>query len=489
MKPINIYALTRVKQNTDLQRFERQMSARRRFLKIKKWELQGLEGLVLELQPYVNDVSELEFFYSFQIPKLGKEFDLLRVSDEWIVNVELKSEPVPDESIRRQLLQNKYYLSTLGKSLRFYTYISKTNRLVRLTNSENLVDANWNDLATDLMKQKNCFSGHIESLFREEDYIISPLVQPERFLNQEYFLTSQQKDIEKHIFKKLKQDPGSVQGFTGAPGTGKTLLLYDIAMRLSEKNKVAVFHCSSFREELHQLDQRLKRIDFFSGLSREEFPDLTGYSAILIDEAHYLSEQMAEGIMKYSREHSLPVICAYDLELIISKEEIRHNGMKTLEEMDGYEGYKLTNRIRMNAELSAFIHSIIQGNNRNHRQEYPNVRLFYANNEMEEKEFLKLLHKKEFVCITDSVTNMELPDQVSISDALSREFENVVMVMDHRFSYEQDGLHAQKYGAEEEPVRNLFHGLSRAKAKVALVVRENPDIFERLLLIVQGKGE
>ena len=33
----------------------------------------------------------LRFFYSFQIPRLGKEFDLLQIKDEQIVNIELKS--------------------------------------------------------------------------------------------------------------------------------------------------------------------------------------------------------------------------------------------------------------------------------------------------------------------------------------------------------------------------------------------------------------
>lgn len=38
----------------------------------------------------MEEVYKLRFFYSFQIPKLGKEFDLLQIKDDQIVNIELE---------------------------------------------------------------------------------------------------------------------------------------------------------------------------------------------------------------------------------------------------------------------------------------------------------------------------------------------------------------------------------------------------------------
>lgn len=53
--------------------------------------------------------------------------------------------------------------------------------------------------------------------------------------------TSQQNDIRYHIIKKIHAGGYSLQGFTGLPGTGKTLLLYDIAKGLTTKeNKVSL---------------------------------------------------------------------------------------------------------------------------------------------------------------------------------------------------------------------------------------------------------
>ena len=50
--------------------------------------------------------------------------------------MELKSGEVTDEAIRKQLLQNRYYLAPLGRTIRSYTYISSQDRLVRLTNHD-----------------------------------------------------------------------------------------------------------------------------------------------------------------------------------------------------------------------------------------------------------------------------------------------------------------------------------------------------------------
>ena len=90
MRSISIYALTR-NQNTDsLSKLERQLSGREYFLKIREWELQSMKALVRQLESHMTKVCSLRFFYSYQIPKLGKEFDLLQIKDDQIINIELK---------------------------------------------------------------------------------------------------------------------------------------------------------------------------------------------------------------------------------------------------------------------------------------------------------------------------------------------------------------------------------------------------------------
>ena len=126
MKAISIYALTRNQSMECVQKLERQLSGRDFFLRIKEWELESMKALTAELETcmevkqlelHMEEVYKLRLFYSFQIPKLGKEFDLLQIKDDQIVNIELKSGSVSDEAIRRQLIQNRYYLSVFGKPI------------------------------------------------------------------------------------------------------------------------------------------------------------------------------------------------------------------------------------------------------------------------------------------------------------------------------------------------------------------------------------
>ena len=499
MKPINIYALTRLSDPVRLSRLERQMSARKNHLKIKSWETEGLKRFSEKLCAVSEKTTELDYYYSFVMPKLGKEFDLLRISEDAIINIELKSGNVSDEAIRYQLQQNRYYLSTLSKTMYFYTYVSGTDRLVRLTGSGRLVAAEWEELCEQLLRQGTPYRGDIEDLFQEEKFLISPLTDPDRFLRQEYFLTFQQRDIKKQILKNVVAP--TIQGFTGFPGTGKTILLYDIAMQLSHRDCVCVFHLGSHTPELEQLDQRLKRIDFYY-CENGSIPQIQKkYHAILVDEGHRLNRSMLHTILKLRDQWQVPVIISYDREDLLALSERAECGADILEALPDFLHYRLTNHIRRSSELSAFIRCIIRtgeaGANRN--RSYPSVSVSYAGNLEETVRLLRICQNEGYTYIRNSaVSSTADADTLSemtteISDAACKEFAAVVMLLDDSFFYDAQGYLCQKNTAaahtaavSDDPVshsavRNLFHGLSRAKERIAIVVSENLPVFDTLL--------
>ncbi|MCR5739209.1 MAG: ATP-binding protein [Lachnospiraceae bacterium] len=496
MKPINIYALTRLNKPELLSRMEKQMSGRERPMKIRTWEIDGLRQFSDRLQGIMYDACFLMFYYSFTMQKLGKEFDLLRISDDCIVDIELKSRDVSDEVIRSQLMQNKYYISTLGKTMYFYTYISGPDKLVRLTNSGRLVESSFEELAILLERQGGCMNGDIEDLFKEDKYLISPITDPGHFLRQEYFLTFQQRDIKKQILGSI-QGGHMIQGFTGLPGTGKTILLYDIAMSMSHKNSVCVLHFGPHRKELMQLDERLKRIDFYYCV-KNGIPDIPKrYAAIFVDEGHGMGGEALSEILHYSREWDAPVVISYDNVDCISEKERSGLGAPVIEACEDFKGYKLTNKIRLNNELSTFLRKLFLASSV-YKREYPSVTVSFGKDRNECDNLIRFHEKEGYMFIWDKTLGIDYDEKETFpGEALTRiesgnvtgkEFEKVVMILDESFYYDEHGFLRNResdLGGNTVRIMNLFHGLSRAGKKIALVIEGNMELLERIYHILQ----
>lgn len=477
MKAISIYALTRNQNMECIQKLERQLSGRDFFLRIKEWELESMKALVKQLELHMEEVYKLRFFYSFQIPKLGKEFDLLQIKDDQIVNIELKSGSVSDEAIRRQLIQNRYYLSVFGKPILSYTYISSEDRLVRLTNHDHIVEGDWKQLCNALEKETPDYEGDIEKLFQAELYLISPLTEPERFLKKEYFLTSQQRDIERQILKRIRGEREGYFWFSGLPGTGKTLLLYDIAMKLSVRQRVCIIHCGEAGKEWKLLHERLRRTDFLADNQLRKTTDLGCYSSILVDEAHLLSLEKLSVLFAWS-EHR-PVIFSSDSEDVISPEELDRSIVERLENLPGLQKFHLTNRIRTNAELSTFIQNMMHLPEKRSPRWYPNIAVVYAGNGRESENLMNDFVRQGYQRRTTEGSGQ-------LDSQAVRDEEKIVVLLDEQYYYDEKGYLRFMCSSEKDfSVRRLFHLLNQAKESLALVVKENMEVYEVLLEILQ----
>lgn len=486
MKSLSIYTLTRNQSIEHISKLERQLSGRKFPLKIRTWEWGSMRALAAQLEMHMQEVYSLRFFYSFQIPRLGKEFDLLQIKDNYIVNIELKSGVVSDQAIRKQLIQNRYYLSVLGRPIQSYTYISSQNRLVRLTHHDHIVDAGWERLCEDLQKEGTNYEGNIEDLFRAELYLISPITDPVRFLKKEYFLTSQQRDIEKKILRDIYAKRSGCFWFSGIPGTGKTLLLYDIAMKLSVRHRICMVHCEENGEKWRILHERLQRIDFLADeqirieerKAGTQIP-LEKYRGILVDEAHLLSKDKIERLLELSKEQ--PVIFSSDSEDVISTEEMDKENIKKLENQTDIKVFRLTNRIRTNAELSTFIQNMMHLPPRMNSRGYPHIFVVYANDDVEAENLLSDYIKQGYQWIEIEESEMQ-EAQADLKIQAVRDMDKIVLLLDERYYYDEEGyLRAacfMKNGSSY--VRKIFHRLNHAKESIALVVKKNEKVYNTL---------
>ena len=462
MKSVSIYALTRKQNLSNLSRLERHLSERDRPLKVRAWEINSMRALVDQLEKYMPEVYRLRLFYSFQILRLGKEFDLLQVKENQIVNIELKSGAVSEDAIRRQLIQNRYYLSILGRPVRSYTYISSQNRLVRLTNHDHIVEAEWEQLCAELQEKSADFSGNLEDLFQAEWYLISPLTQPERFLKKEYFLTAQQKDIERQILKSIRIKRGGYYHFSGLPGTGKTLLLYDIAMKLSGRQMVCIIHCGASGQEWKRLHERLRRIVWVSDSQITAEMRLDEYETVLVDEAHLLDKETLENIVEAAGKR--PVIFTSDCEDQLSPEEVDQSVKLGIAKLPEIQTFRLTNRIRTNEEISSFVQNMMHIPDYKSGRRFPHVTVFYANDDQEAANLIQDAKKQGYQHLLES-------------EVAEKAYDSVAIILDGNYFYD-----SKKYlRSKKRTVRNLFHQLNSAKEKLMLIVKDNEPFYAMLL--------
>ena len=462
MKSVSIYALTRKQNLSNLSRLECHLSERDRPLKVRAWEINSMRALVDQLEKYMPEVYRLRLFYSFQILRLGKEFDLLQVKENQIVNIELKSGAVSEDAIRRQLIQNRYYLAILGRPVRSYTYISSQNRLVRLTNHDHIVEAEWEQLCAELQEKSADFSGDLEDLFQAEWYLISPLTQPERFLKKEYFLTAQQKDIERQILKSIRIKRGGYYHFSGLPGTGKTLLLYDIAMKLSGRQMVCMIHCGASGQEWKRLHERLRRIVWVSDSQITAEMRLDEYGTVLVDEAHLLDKETLENIVEAAGKR--PVIFTSDCEDQLSPEEVDQSVKLGIAKLPEIQTFRLTNRIRTNEEISSFVQNMMHIPDYKSGRRFPHVTVFYANDDQEAANLIQDAKKQGYQHLLES-------------EVAEKAYDSVAIILDGNYFYD-----SKKYlRSKKRTVRNLFHQLNSAKEKLMLIVKDNEPFYAMLL--------
>ncbi len=217
----------------------------------------------------------------------------------------MKSDDVDREKIKEQLKTNRYYLSYLQKDMVFYTYVAETGVLYQLKD-DNLIIGNYQDLINNIVECSNCYSEDIESLFKVSAYLVSPLNTPEKFLERKYFLTQQQKQIEKEIEKYIneKEEKYCFIGITGAPGTGKTLLLYDLAIKYSQFGKICFIHCGILCEGHNFLNQKLDDIDIIAAKKLKQDFDFSNYQYIFVDETQRIYEEQFELIVSSAKKNN-----------------------------------------------------------------------------------------------------------------------------------------------------------------------------------------
>ena len=271
------------------------------------------------------------------------------------------------------------------------------------------------------------------------------------------------------------------------------MLLYDLAMKLSVRQRVCMIHCGESGNDWRLLHKRLRRIEFLSAgqlsfqtvkqpitqnVCTEEPSDifLESYSAILVDEAHLLSMEQLKILEE--RKKQIPVIFSSDTEDMISPEELDREIPQRLAGLPDVQSFHLTNRIRTNAELSSFIQNMMDLSRRKGKNGYPNIEVVYANDDTEAACLMQGYARRGYLMDSDV-----------------RDVNRLAVVMDERYYYDEGSYLRTREICEDtyettcttmcrdrkSDVRILFHQLNQAKEKLAIVIKDNPEVYDTIL--------
>lgn len=478
---VNLYHLyTASKVNIrEYRAYEKILSNRNKISSLGDREKDSLYYLVEELLNANTLINVLnDFYYSYTIPHIGKEFDLLKIDSEKVLNIELKSENVGLDKIKAQLIRNYNYLKYLSKKLYLFTFVSDSKKFYKLNYEEELVESNINEVISVLTTFTDDIYPDIDKLFKASDYLVSPNANPMKFINEQYFLTSQQEYIKRKILEVINEK--NLIKITGEAGTGKTLLLFDIAKHLSETEEVLVINCNKPNKAHKIISHAFNNINIISledVLSNNDI--ISKYNYILLDEAQRMNKVLWD-IINNNLEKKY--IFSLDPKQVLTKEEIKANYSNLIDKLNPTK-YKLSNRIRINNSIKEFSYRLFDLNRNNSKIDLSFVKIHYASTDEELQTYIKLYKNYcTYIKIPNTEYKTELITTVDINEVVGKDYENVLMILDKNYFYTDGKLSSHNCKKNDYLyLKILYQGLSRTRENVVLIIYKNKNLFKELV--------
>jgi len=461
-------------------------------IKIKNDELKDLEILVNNLKQLSENANVFDkYFIGYTIPQISKEFDLLRIGEKSVVNIELKKEGSHDK-VKKQLLRNKYYLSFLKRKIYAFTFVSEGKKLYKTDDDGNLLESNMEELFQTLAFQEVKKIKEIDSHFNPSNYLVSPFNSTLEFVRGEYFLTGRQEEIKHTVLNELNNPNYSILSIKGKAGTGKTLLTYDIAKEVSLDKEVLIVHCG-YLNDGHMMLRNNYGWHIIPAKNLYN-TNLSIYHLIIVDEAQRVYPAQLNHIISETKKNFKNCIFSYDAQQILSWRESSRNIEEQIEkEITFIKPFELTNKVRTNKEVASFILCLFNKGRDLENFKYSNIELNYFDNYRESKSFLTQLQAEDWKTInyTPSQYNTHPYERHSIESesdnahtVIGQEYDNVVAVIDEYFCYKNNELTVKGDNYYYDPTKMLLQIVSRTRIKLNIVIIDNQEVLDRCLSIL-----
>jgi DNA replication protein DnaC len=208
---------------------------------------------------------------------------------------------------------------------------------------------------------------------------------PGKFLQGQYFLTNQQFDFKRRILEHLKKEKHPVIAIAGIAGTGKTLLVFDLAMELSRKNRVLILHAGLLRKGHFEISDRLRNVDIYSFDEITPRQDISGYSYVIIDEAGFIPQEKLKLFLEDMERAGMPLIMTYDPHDLLSEISRDTQQEQRLAQITNASTLLLvfSGHIRINRPVFSFLRTLLYLRDRSGHNVYDCIETLYARDQAE----------------------------------------------------------------------------------------------------------
>ncbi|KYG92118.1 AAA family ATPase [Metasolibacillus sp. FSL H7-0170] len=442
--------------------------------KMRTNELDDLNMLITELAS-AGAAQLHQFFVGYRIKQISKEFDLLRIGKNYIVNIELKSEST-EHRILKQLKQNVYYLKFLEVDILSFTFVSSTKTLYQLKD-EKLIKVSFLHLLQVLENQQARMLTNIDDVFDPINYLVSPFELPHAFINGEYFLTSPQMTFKREILDLVEQNTSVV--IDGAPGTGKTLLTYDLVKTWKKAGKrVVLVHGNVLNR-----GQRILNEQYGWDIQTVSVMSLTNIDIVVIDEAQKLSYEQLQHIRAKLMQSNTPAVFSLDAGHYLFGKGKRIDVLGYIEKHFDTKIYELKMVMRYNKEMQSFVQQLFDQRLVIGKQHFPNISVHYFSTKDAFIQHIEECKRTKWLVV--DCYHFERP---TTRDILGHEFNRVCVIIDNHFTYKANGrLSAARKSAAIDPLQVLYHTIIRTRKKLQLVVVENVTILQTIIHLLKNE--
>lgn len=459
-------------------------------------ELDTLKSFVEEILKSYSDINVFnDYLYDYSIPQISKQFDILKIASDFIVNIELK-ETSTEEKIKKQLKENNYYLKSTGREIFTFTYEKSSNSIYQYIPEEERLDMIDFEGFVEWLEEKRVSYMEMEDIneiFNPKHYLVSVFNDTEKFIRNKYFLN----DLQQRFKKEFEESSKLFRAIKGGAGTGKTLLLYDIAKDYKNRgDSILIIHCAKLNighDNLIQSGWNITPIKYYRRYLVSEI------KAIFIDEAQRLTENQFKIITAYARENKIKVYFSYD------PEQYLHLAEKTSDIANHILGLNsevlnriLTGKIRSNKEINDFIKKIFDSQH-NHTSNYnfrDFIEVLYFDEIQKANSYIEELvdsskGKATILSFTDDVVTRReyqrynnFQSILNAHEVIGQEFNHVVLTLGDYVDYDAQGKLYATCGSYYDVVRMFYQLATRTKEKLTLIIIKNKVLAKRAVKVL-----